>query len=157
MRSYIFEIYTEDQQLYELYSNKLNHPDDSGCDLYIPSDVTFDEKETKLVDLKVIVKLIDLETEETVPFLIIPRSSIYKLPIRMSNNIGLIDRGYNGTLKSPLDNLSTNKYTINNGQRLFQLITPDLSYNFKIKVFNTLTLDPKYYSKRGERGFGSTG
>jgi len=155
MKSYIFEIYTDNLELYNLYLQKSNHIDDSGCDIYIPQDISFTENETKLIDLEITMKLIDEETNECVPFLVIPRSSIYKTALRLSNSIGLIDRGYNGRLHSPIDNITRRPYHVEKHTRLVQAVAPDLSYKLSIHVYNTLYIP--YTSSRGGDGFGSTG
>ena len=35
-----------------------------------------------------------------------PRSSIYKTPLRLANNTGIIDSGYRGNLMGAFDNIS---------------------------------------------------
>lgn len=84
--------------------------------------------------------------------LIIPRSSIgAKTPFRLSNSVGLIDSGYRGELGVLYDNISDTPYTINQGDRIAQLLVMP-SYRFQAKVVDSLE-----DSDRGEDGFGSTG
>src|SRR5271170_6216361 len=108
MKEYTFMIY--DLTDNNFYCKKENYSDDSGLDLHFPDDITFQPHETKLIDLKIIVKLgIEniFENKYTYyPFLMIPRSSIYKTKLRLANSTGLIDKGYEGSLKLPLDNIS---------------------------------------------------
>ena len=52
---------------------------------------------------------------------------ISKTPLRMSNSIGLIDGGYRGEIMAYCDNIKDFEYTINKGERLFQLVAVDNS------------------------------
>ena len=80
-----------------------------------------------------------------------PRSSISKTPLRLSNNIGLIDASYRGDIIAKVDNLSDQDYVIEEGISLFQLVSPDLGIPI-IKFVDSLDK-----TNRGEGGFGSTG
>ena len=80
-----------------------------------------------------------------------PRSSISKTPLRMSNSIGLIDGGYRGEIMACCDNIKGESYTAKEGERLFQLVSADcsdISYELKEELSE---------SSRGSGGFGSTG
>ena len=91
------------------------------------------------------------ENNDNIPFLLIPRSSIYKYPLRQSNSIGLIDQGYRGEICLPLDNISDNKFLLQSGTRLCQLICNNL------KPINSEITDVLSESIRNQNGFGSTG
>jgi len=84
-------------------------------------------------------------------FFIVPRSSIYKTPLRMANSIGVIDSGYRGELMVPVDNPTDDDYMITPGERLFQIILPNLE-EFEVEIVDYLS-----DSERGDGGFGSTG
>jgi dUTP pyrophosphatase len=80
-----------------------------------------------------------------------PRSSIAKTPLRLSNSIGLIDGGYRGEIMAAVDNIKTEDYTVEPGQRLFQLVAMDgAPIHFEL-------VDALSETTRGEGGFGSTG
>lgn len=83
---------------------------------------------------------------------IAPRSSIgAKTPLRLSNELGVIDSSYRGELMILFDNISDSDYTINAGDRIAQMwVCP--SYTFKPNVVEKLD-----DTDRGEGGFGSTG
>mgnify|MGYP000952878122 CR=1 FL=1 len=69
----------------------------------------------------------------------------------MSNSVGLIDGGYRGEIMACCDNIKDFKYTVEKGQRLFQLVATDSSpigYDIKNELSDTT---------RGTGGFGSTG
>ena len=80
-----------------------------------------------------------------------PRSSISKTPLRLSNSIGLIDGGYRGELMASCDNIKSDSYTIKEGERLFQLVAQNCS-EIQYELKESLN-----ESSRGSGGFGSTG
>ena len=122
------------------------HKGDSGLDLYILEDQIFKPRETNKIKLG-----ISCEANKGRSYFLFPRSSISKTPLRMANSIGLIDAGYRGEIMAVCDNIKDFEFKINKGDRLFQLVSADLSaINFKI-VNNLSETD------RGIGGFGSTG
>ena len=122
------------------------HEGDAGLDLYVLDAMTIQPGETKAIHLG-----ISCEPENGRAYFLMPRSSISKTPLRMANSIGLIDGGYRGELIAMVDNIKADPYTVEKGQRLFQVVACDCS--------------PIYYelvgelseTSRGAGGFGSTG
>ena len=106
-----------------------------------------------------------------VNYLLVPRSSTgTKTPLRMSNSIGVIDSGYRGVITGVVDNINWNgkwkapspnnyddvfpdNYIVNAGDRLFQIISPQLSLPYYINIVD----DFEEVTERGTGGFGSTG
>ena len=130
-----------------LYENHGHfHTGDAGLDLYIIEDIEFKPMETKLIKLG-----ISCEPADGKAYYLMPRSSISKTPLRMSNSIGLIDGGYRGEIMASCDNIKDISYSVSRGQRLFQLVAFDSS---PIKYTLTEELSD---TSRGEGGFGSTG
>jgi len=122
------------------------HPGDVGLDLFIVEETTFAAGETKPIHFQ-----IACESEGNRPYLLIPRSSISKTPLRMSNSIGLIDGGYRGEIIAYCDNIKNSPYTLKPGQRIFQLISiEDTPIEFEL-------VDELSKTSRGDGGFGSTG
>ena len=122
------------------------HSGDAGLDLYVLEDVEFQPQETKLIKLG-----ISCEPEDGVAYFLMPRSSISKTPLRMSNSIGLIDGGYRGEIMAMCDNIKSETYTAEKGQRLFQFVATDSSpIHFELVQELEMTT-------RGTGGFGSTG
>ena len=122
------------------------HPGDAGLDLYVLEDIVFEPGETKLIKLG-----ISCQPEDGIAYFLMPRSSISKTSLRMSNSIGLIDGGYRGEIMACCDNIKTEKYSVKEGERLFQLVAAncsEITYEIKDKLDDT---------SRGDRGFGSTG
>ena len=122
------------------------HDGDAGLDLFVINEQTISAGESTLIHLE-----IASETEEGRPYLLKPRSSIAKTPLRLSNSIGLIDGGYRGEIMAAVDNIKDEAYTVEPGQRLFQLVAMDGS-PIHFELVESLS-----DTTRGEGGFGSTG
>ena len=122
------------------------HDGDAGLDLFVVHEQTIEAGESTLIHLQ-----IACENLEGKPYLIMPRSSISKTPLRLSNSIGLIDAGYRGEIMAAVDNIKDIPYKVTPGQRLFQLVGMDGSpIHFEL-------VDELSETSRGSGGFGSTG
>ena len=122
------------------------HQGDAGLDLFIAQEQTIKSGETALIKLQ-----LACEPENNQPYLLMPRSSIAKTPLRLCNSIGLIDGGYRGEIMAAVDNIKTEDYIVEPNQRLFQLVAMNgAPITFEI-------VDELSDSTRGEGGFGSTG
>lgn len=118
-------------------------------------------------------------TEVDVPFWLAPRSSIWKSGVIQANSLGVIDKSYRGVLMGAVtpiykptgywshtsgtatsgsyvwmncDSRDTGNPIIERGQRLFQILAPDMGWIKKVQIVESL---PE--TVRGEGGFGSTG
>ncbi len=122
------------------------HQGDAGLDLFIASEQTIKAGETALIKLQ-----LACEPEKNQPYLLMPRSSIAKTPLRLCNSIGLIDGGYRGEIMAVVDNIKMDDYSVEPKQRLFQLVAMNgAPISFEI-------VDEISESTRGAGGFGSTG
>ena len=132
---------------WEFYRNHGHfHDGDAGLDLYVLEDIQFEPGETKAIKLG-----ISCESEDGKAYYLFPRSSISKTPLRMANSIGLIDGGYRGEIIAMCDNIKSEVYTAEKGQRLFQLVATDSSpIHFEL-------VEELEMTTRGTGGFGSTG
>jgi len=125
---------------------------DSGFDLLIPDEIDMSgEFSSKLIDMKIKCEMID-KSNNSLPYYIHPRSSIYKTPLMLANSTGIIDSGYRGNIKVAL-RLFNKSYLITKHTRLTQICLPSLN-PFFIKL-----VEPEDLSNtiRGQGGFGSTG
>ncbi|MBT7945728.1 MAG: dUTP diphosphatase [Candidatus Marinimicrobia bacterium] len=122
------------------------HDGDAGIDLFVIKDQTIESGETAVIHLGIACENVDLK-----PYLLMPRSSIAKTPLRLCNSVGLIDAGYRGEIMAAVDHIKDVAYSVKKGQRLFQLVAMDGS-PIQFKLVAELT-----ESTRGEGGFGSTG
>ena len=139
--------------LYMLYNDwNSKHDGDAGMDLYCPDQLIIEPGETHLIKMGIACEM----TDEYLPvsFMLVPRSSISKTPLRMSNSIGIIDSGYRGNLKAAMDyyDFPTKSPTLEQGKRYWQLCSPDL------KPFDIVRLvEDLDETTRGSGGHGSTG
>ena len=137
-----------------------HRPTDSGFDIPIRATAIDLNQKQHSFDLEISVAAMDDETtEQPAPCLLLPRSSIYKLPFRLCNSIGLIDSGYRGEVMAKVDILDwRNKVEpeymrLDEGYRLFQICRSDFSPWKKIIIVEEL---PTANDNRGVGGFGST-
>ena len=144
MKLYIKVLNDKARNYYENHGHF--HKGDAGLDLYVLEDMEFESGETKLIKLG-----ISCQPEDGRAYFLMPRSSISKTSLRMSNSIGLIDGGYRGEIMAYCDNIKGDKYSIKKGERLFQLVAAncsEITYEIKDELGGT---------SRGSGGFGSTG
>ena len=134
----------------ELYTDHGTfHAGDSGLDLFIVEDCVVKAGETAFLRLG--LKAAAFSEGRGVSWLLLPRSSISKTPLRLANSLGLIDAGYRGELLAAVDNIKTVDFAVKKGERYFQAV------GFGGAPI-TMTLVDQLPDKtsRGEAGFGST-
>ena len=144
---FTLEIYTDNNDLRELYQNVENYNDDSGRDVYCPSnlDIKYDGTEnlnykiTK-VDLDIVAKMYDNKKQKYVGFYLEERSSTCKYGISLANKRGIIDAGYNGHLIAGVLLYRCESYTAISqlGNRFFQIT------NAKLEPMERYLGDKKY-------------
>ena len=134
----------------ELYgSHSTFHEGDSGLDLFIVEDQVVKGHSTSFLKLGFKAAACDSEGNN-VSWLVMPRSSISKTPLRLANSIGLIDAGYRGEVIAAVDNIRGEDYTVRAGERLVQAV----AFNggpIALRIVESLDA-----TSRGEGGFGST-
>ncbi len=84
--------------------------------------------------------------------LVFARSGLgIKHGITMSNGVGVIDSDYTGEIMCGLINLGMNKYTINPGDRIAQILI------MPVAIAELIEVDELDSTDRGSNGLGSTG
>jgi len=136
--------------------NKSEHPlphyateGSAGCDLRanLSENVVLKPLERKLIDTGIFIAL-PIGTEAQIR----PRSGMaYKEGITVLNSPGTIDADYRGEVKVLLVNLSAVEATIQNGDRIAQMVIA------RHEVANFKEVSSLSETLRGEGGFGSTG
>lgn len=155
-----FEFQFDTPEVATLYENNSSSPsENAGIDLFMPSTVEIPARSFgNIVDLKVVAVLRENLQKPESPsraFWLLPRSSTgLKTPLRLSNNMGLIDAGYRNTLKAIVDNLSDTPYLIEKGSRLFQICTGDLQPVIWKQVAQ---IEDTQSYERGLSGLGDSG
>lgn len=128
---------------------------DSGFDIILPQDTTFEGLDSVFVDFDIKAEMLycdvtqDLVTNS--PFLIHPRSSMSKLPLMLSNHTGIIDSGYRGNIIGAFR--SFKPCDVEHDTRLLQICHPSLCPIFVVLVNETQLSS----TERKTGGFGSTG
>tara|TARA_Y100000389_G_scaffold4948_1_gene4627 strand:- start:174 stop:974 length:801 start_codon:yes stop_codon:yes gene_type:complete len=146
----------------------------AGFDLLCPNKINVtDNDETIMLDHK--IKTCMKRNNNYVGFYLYMRSSTAsKTPLRLANNVGIIDSGYRGNIKALFDiksfkNTNKNKlidltpvssnimeFDLNENDRFVQICPPILDYPMKIIIVDNINnLGNK--TSRGEGAFGSTG
>ncbi len=156
--------------------------DNAGYDMYVAETCETKAGFVSLLNLGCkarMVKCFPDGLEQDVPFWLAPRSSIWKSGVTQANSIGIIDKSYRGTLMGAVipihkpqgywshtsgtaksgsyvwmncDSKDTGNPILERGQRLFQILAPDMGPIKEVRIVDSL---PE--TKRGEGGFGSTG
>ncbi|NCC07516.1 MAG: dUTP diphosphatase [Clostridia bacterium] len=94
---------------------------------------------------------IELPSAEYAAFIYARSGLAVKRGLALSNGVGVIDSDYRGEISVGLVNLSTEPYTIQNGERIAQMcIQPVIIADFT-------AADDLSSTTRGAGGFGSTG
>lgn len=123
---------------------KATENEDTGLDIPMPSSIIVPAKSKAFaVDL-------GFKAEQNMGYMLVPRSSISKTPLRLANSIGIIDKSYRGKVMVKVDNNSNSDFTMKSGSCYFQIVAfsgilpkYDLVYNIND-------------TERGSGGFGST-
>ena len=141
------------------HNDKLNFQPymiDAGFDILTVANDILSKPFANKVDFKIVCacKMIcKNDISYNTGFYMYPRSSISKSPLRLANNVGIIDAGYRGPLIGAFRNIDNNSYNVEANSRLLQVCHPSLCPIYVIIVEeNELST-----TARGEGGFGSTG
>jgi dUTP pyrophosphatase len=151
----------ENSNIINFYKDKYDCSDNNaGFDLHSSEDVKV-EQTPQFIPFGIVARLLKvqplpggtsndyLRTESH--FWLMPRSSIYKTGLIMANSTGVIDKSYRGELKAPVWSMTANS-VVSRGDRLFQIVAPDMGWIRNIRIVNSLP-----DTDRGQGGFGSTG
>lgn len=144
----------------KLHNDKLSyHPDmiDAGFDILTPANDILSKPFGNKVDFKIVCacKMVQKDMSYNTGFYMYPRSSISKTPLRLANNVGIIDAGYRGHLIGMFDLVDDNTHHIKKFDRYLQICAPGL-----VPIFIELVESKDHLGEetaRGEGGFGSTG
>lgn len=127
---------------------------DAGFDLVCESKELSPGEGATRISQQVHAACFDTETGMFRAYWMSPRSSISKSPLRLANSMGLIDAGYRGVLLAAVDVLGSKDVAVHEGDRYFQIVTPDLLPWADIQIVEEI---PGGETLRGAGGFGSTG
>lgn len=164
--------------LIESYIQSYNDPSandftfNAGFDLLCPDNIIINDIDDTLM-LNHKIKTCMKRNNNYVGFYLYMRSSTAsKTPLRLANNVGIIDSGYRGYIKAFFDikSLKNNnklvdltpvssnimEFKLNKNDRFVQICPPILDYPMKIIIVDNIN-DLGNKTIRAEGGFGSTG
>jgi len=142
-----------DDDMKDYYQNHQSaYSDDAGIDIYVAENkIIHPNTYGNMIRTGIRVEMINALTNKNSSFFLAPRSSIYKIPLRLSQSPIIIDAGYRGELFICVDNTSDKPYIIAKGMRIVQIVAPTLD-NIKVELVNELS-----NGSRGDKGLGSSG
>jgi dUTP pyrophosphatase len=140
------------------YTSFSRNDDNAGYDLFVPADVTFEAGQKMLVTMSVKAVMSKssanepTSTAQSVHYWMLPRSSLSKTGLMLCNSVGVIDKSYRGELMAYLWNTKDTPVTVKKGDRLVQIVAPDMGWISQVAVVESLD-----ETARGDGGFGSSG
>ena len=159
----LFMFIPDQPELKEFYKNRAEDHNnkapgkyaDSGFDLGMPQHKVIRDRDIS-VKLPLNVQCSMYRPDGTSQaYYLYPRSSIIKTPLRLSNSVGIIDRGYRGIITAVVDKIGGEPdFEMDKFNRYFQICHPTL------EPFQVVIVDSKEelgLTGRNEGGFGSTG
>lgn len=126
--------------------------ENAGVDIYTFS--VEDKGIVRMVHTEIVAKLINTTYQGPAHFYLAPRSSIWKSGVVMANSMGIIDSSYRGELMGACLPIAGAELKLNVGDRLFQILAPDMGHISSVVVRPLAELDT---TERGAGGFGSSG
>ena len=127
------------------------HEEDAGFDLYADEDKIIPAQSRETIHTSIAIELPDLKEENKEIYVrIAPRSG---LSVKAGIDIfaGVIDRGYTGELIVCMFNSTKEEFKVNKGDKIAQFISTIIYKD------NLVEVSELGESKRGEKGFGSSG
>ena len=128
----------------------------SGFDLFCPSNVDCTHINKYMLDHNISCSM-TYEGRFVGYYLYVRSSTPIKTPLRLANNVGIIDSGYRGRIKGCFDIIDTkSNFNFEKGNRYMQLCPPDIGKPMKVHIVDAFhNLGKK--NNRNCDGFGSSG
>jgi dUTP pyrophosphatase len=133
---------------------------DSGFDLLCPENTIWSEDiPIYMLDFKISCAM-TFNNKHVGYYLYMRSSTPIKTPLRLANNVGIIDSGYRGTIRALFDyntlysTYETFEFVKSN--RYVQLTPPNIGCPMKVYIVDDLSMLGKK-NNRNENGFGSSG
>lgn len=125
--------------------SKAKKNEDSGLDIPMQNTVII-PSQAKSFKIN-----LNFKAEPTHAYMLLPRSSICKTTIRLSNSVGIIDKSYRGDVIAVVDNIGDVDVMLQEGACYFQIV----SFSGILPMYQIKSIEKD--TERGEGGFGSTG
>jgi len=138
----------------EAEENKFVDCYDSGFDLFCPENIEWQAISSYMLDHHISCAM--TYKGKFVGYYLYMRSSTpVKTPLRLANNVGIIDSGYRGTIKAYFDIQGSN-FNFVKGHRYMQICPPDIGKPVKVVIVDSLSV-LGLNNARSKGGYGSTG
>jgi dUTP pyrophosphatase len=128
----------------------------SGFDLFCPTNIECTHINKYMLDHNIACSM-TFKGRFVGYYLYVRSSTPIKTPLRLANNVGIIDSGYRGNIKGCFDIIDTkNNFNFEKGNRYMQLCPPDIGKPMKVYIVDAF----HNLGKKNNRycgGFGSTG
>lgn len=133
---------------------------DSGFDLLCPENTIWTEDiPIYMLDFKISCAM-TFNNKYVGYYLYMRSSTPIKTPLRLANNVGIIDSGYRGTIRALFDYntlySSYEMFEFVKSNRYVQLTPPNIGCPMKVYIVDDLSMLGKK-NNRNENGFGSSG
>ena len=145
------KLHVIDTETKNMYLTSNQYTSDIGFDIFTPHSYACQPMAKTTLHLGIICQLVD-STGDDLAYMLVPRSSLHKWNVMMSNSVGIIDPGYRGEISAVVYNHTSDVQYISKYDRLFQLVPFS---GRKMKLDMDAAID--YNTERGQNGFGSTG
>jgi dUTP pyrophosphatase len=128
----------------------------SGFDLFCPSNIECTYINKHMLDFEIACSM--TYKDKYVGYYLYVRSSTpIKTPLRLANNVGIIDSGYRGNIKGCFDIIDTkSNFNFEKGNRYMQLCPPDIGKPMKVYIVDAFNNLGKKNNRNCD-GFGSSG
>ena len=128
----------------------------SGFDLFCPTNIECTHINKYMLDHNISCSM-TYEGRFVGYYLYVRSSTPIKTPLRLANNVGIIDSGYRGNIKGCFDIIDTkSNFNFEKGNRYMQLCPPDIGKPMKVHIVDAFhNLGKK--NNRNCDGFGSSG
>jgi dUTP pyrophosphatase len=154
------ELINEYIKAVDKHNNKIiNNPHiiDAGFDIFTAAPQLLTNQNVNKVDFNVVCacQMVTQTGSYNTGFYMYPRSSISRTPLRLANNVGIIDAGYRGHLIGMFDLDYQSSCNIKILDRYLQICAPGL-VPILVELVNSAD-ELGEETERGAGGFGSTG
>ena len=138
----------------EAEENKFVDCYDSGFDLFCPENIEWQNFSSYMLDHHISCAM--TYKGKFVGYYLYMRSGTpVKTPLRLANNVGIIDSGYRGNIKAYFD-INGSNFNFVKGHRYMQICPPDIGRPMKVVIVDSLAILGEN-NVRNKGGYGSTG
>ena len=136
--------------------NTITYCYNSGFDLFCPTNIECTHINKYMLDHNIACSM-TYKGNYVGYYLYVRSSTPIKTPLRLANNVGIIDSGYRGNIKGCFDIIDTkSNFNFEKGNRYMQLCPPDIGKPMKVYIVDAFhNLGKK--NNRNCAGFGSSG